>query len=43
MIGHRFVRWSKHLYVIVLGIFMALPAVLTYALDYYPIFLPTPQ
>ncbi|XP_064550714.1 nose resistant to fluoxetine protein 6 [Drosophila montana] len=43
ILGHRFGRWSKQLYGIVLAIFMLLPAVLTYVFDYYPIFLPTPQ
>ncbi|XP_034114966.2 nose resistant to fluoxetine protein 6 [Drosophila albomicans] len=43
ILGHRFARWSKHLYAAVLCIFMLLPMVLTYVLDYYPIFLPTPQ
>ncbi|EDV93412.1 nose resistant to fluoxetine protein 6 [Drosophila grimshawi] len=43
MLGHRFGRWSKQIYGIVLGTFMLLPGVLTYALDYYPIFLASPQ
>ncbi|XP_017848900.1 nose resistant to fluoxetine protein 6 isoform X2 [Drosophila busckii] len=43
MCSHRFGRWSKFIYVVTSIIFMALPAVLTYTLDYYPIFLPTPQ
>ncbi|XP_030374263.1 nose resistant to fluoxetine protein 6 [Scaptodrosophila lebanonensis] len=43
MLGHRFPKWRKQLYGSVLAIFVALPAILTYALDYYPIFLPTPQ
>ncbi|XP_017054397.1 nose resistant to fluoxetine protein 6 [Drosophila ficusphila] len=43
MLGHRFARWSKHLYAGILAIFVALPVVLTYVMDYYPIFVPTPQ
>ncbi|XP_026851175.1 nose resistant to fluoxetine protein 6 isoform X3 [Drosophila persimilis] len=43
MLGHRFAKWSKQLYAVILAIFMALPVLLTYALDYYPIFVPTPQ
>jgi len=43
MLGHRFSRWSKQLYAATLAFFVAVPAVLTYAMDYYPIFVPTPQ
>ncbi|XP_068152945.1 nose resistant to fluoxetine protein 6 [Drosophila tropicalis] len=43
MLAHRFAQWSKHLYSVILAIFMILPAVITYAADYYPIFIPSPQ
>lgn len=43
MLGHRFVRWSKQLYAGILGLFVVVPMVLTYAMNYYPIFVPTPQ
>ncbi|KAM8704392.1 hypothetical protein ACLKA7_008922 [Drosophila subpalustris] len=43
ILGQRFGKWSKQLYGLVLGIFLVLPMVLTYIMDYYPILLPTPQ